>query len=124
MYPETMLRSAKPIYQKIEPNVNSHGDLIKQDITEALPMEVEQSPKSSHPSSRLVFPQHMHIDGDIEMKDLSMPDTITVPGSSEKAHQTAPFSPLFLEEELLNIPDEELSPCPSPKDVYPSPGDM
>jgi hypothetical protein len=117
MYPAAMLRSAKPIYQDIEPNVHSHGNLIKQAVTEALPMEVvEETPASSHLSSRAVFPQQMHLDGDIEMKDLSMPDATTVSGSSEKAHQTAPLSPFFSEEALLNIPDEELSVCPSPED--------
>jgi hypothetical protein len=119
MYPENILRSTKPINQEMEPDIPSHGDLIKQDITELPPKEevVDETPESSHPSSRAVSPQQIHVDGDVEMKDSLIPDTIAVPSSSEKAHRTAPSSPGFPEEELLNVPDEE-EPSPPPDDSW------
>jgi len=110
MFPENLLRSAKPIYQEIEPDISSHGDLIKRDITEALPMEVvEETPESSHPSSNVVSPQQMHVDGYIKINGSLIPGTITVPGSSEKAHRTSASSRGLPEEGPLNILGEELS---------------
>jgi hypothetical protein len=55
----------------------------------------------------------MQVDEDTKMNDPLLPDTVILPGLSENVHRTAPSSPDFLEEELLNIPDEEeLSPPP------------
>ena len=118
MYPENVLRSAKPIYQEIKPDIPSHGELVQQDM-EAPPIDevVEETPESSQPSSRAASPGQMHVDGDTEMKDSLIPDTITVPGSSEKVYRTAPSSPGFPEEELLNIPDDE-EPSLPPDDSW------
>jgi hypothetical protein len=118
MYPGNILRSAEPINQEIEPDIPSHGDLIKQDITEPPPREevVDETPESSHPSSRAVSPQQMQVDGDAEMKDSLIPDTTAVVGSSETAYRPSPSSD-FLEKELLNVPDEE-EPSPPPDDSW------
>jgi hypothetical protein len=119
MYPENILRSARPIHQETEPDGPPYEGQIQQDTIEPPPMDevVEETPQSSLPSSRAGSPQKMHADEDTEMKDALIPEMIIIPSSPEKPHRTTPSSQGLLEEELFNVLDEE-DPSPPPDDSW------